>query len=76
MKFGLHIPDFTWECGVDTLRGDLADVARVAEQAGFDRISVWTIFGRSARSDLLSTRCSRHTQRSVTLPPRPSACSY
>ena len=40
MKFGLHIPDFTWECGVDTLRGDLADVARVAEQAGFDRISV------------------------------------
>jgi len=40
LKFGLHIPDFTWECGVDTLRGDLADVARVAEQAGFDRISV------------------------------------
>ena len=40
MKFGLHIPDFTWEGGADTLRGDLADVARVAEQAGFDRISV------------------------------------
>ncbi len=40
MKFGLHIPDFTWDGGVDTLRGDLADVARVAEQAGFDRISV------------------------------------
>ncbi len=40
MKFGLHIPDFTWDGGVNTLRGDLADVARVAEQAGFDRISV------------------------------------
>lgn len=40
MKFGLHIPDFTWHGGVETLRRDLADVARTAEQAGFDRISV------------------------------------
>jgi F420-dependent oxidoreductase-like protein len=40
MRFGLHIPDFTWEGGSHRLRGQLADVAQGAEQAGFDRISV------------------------------------
>jgi F420-dependent oxidoreductase-like protein len=40
MKVGLHIPDFTWEGGPAALRERLAEVARHAEQGGFDRISV------------------------------------
>jgi F420-dependent oxidoreductase-like protein len=40
MRLGLHISDFTWKDGPTDLRGRLADVARLGEQAGFDRISV------------------------------------
>jgi F420-dependent oxidoreductase-like protein len=40
MKVGLHIPDFTWDGGPAALRERLRDVARGAEQAGVDRISV------------------------------------
>jgi F420-dependent oxidoreductase-like protein len=40
MKVGLHIPDFTWDGGPAALRVRLRDVARRAEQAGVDRISV------------------------------------
>lgn len=40
MRVGLHIPDFTWEGGPAVLRQRLVDVARLAEQGGFDRISV------------------------------------
>jgi F420-dependent oxidoreductase-like protein len=40
MKIGLHISDFTWEGGAPALRGRLTDVARLAEQAGVDRVSV------------------------------------
>ena len=40
MRLGLHISDFTWKDGPTALRGRLADVARLGEQAGFDRISV------------------------------------
>ncbi|HEY7926366.1 MAG TPA: LLM class F420-dependent oxidoreductase [Candidatus Dormibacteraeota bacterium] len=40
MKVGLHISDFTWEGGAPALRARLAEVARMAEQAGVDRISV------------------------------------
>jgi alkanesulfonate monooxygenase SsuD/methylene tetrahydromethanopterin reductase-like flavin-dependent oxidoreductase (luciferase family) len=40
MRLGLHIPDFTWKDGPAALRERLADVARLGEQAGFDRISV------------------------------------
>ncbi len=40
MKVGLHIPDFTWEGGPPAIRTRLAEVARRAEQAGVDRISV------------------------------------
>jgi F420-dependent oxidoreductase-like protein len=40
MKVGLHIPDFTWDGGPAALRVRLRDVARQAEQAGVDRISV------------------------------------
>src|SRR6202046_1550255 len=40
MRVGLHIPDFTWDGGPAALRVRLGDVARQAEQAGVDRISV------------------------------------
>jgi F420-dependent oxidoreductase-like protein len=40
MRVGLHIPDFTWVGGPAALRVRLAEVAGLAEQAGFDRISV------------------------------------
>ena len=40
MKLGLHIPDFTYPGGPPSLAGDLAAVARTADEAGFDRISV------------------------------------
>ena len=40
MRLGLHISDFTWKGGPTALRERLADVARLADQAGFDRISV------------------------------------
>jgi F420-dependent oxidoreductase-like protein len=40
MRVGLHIPDFTWDGGAAALRVRLGEVARKAEQAGVDRISV------------------------------------
>ena len=40
MKIGLHISDFTWEGGVPALPQRLAEIARRAEDAGVDRISV------------------------------------
>lgn len=40
MKFGLHISDFSWSGGPTALRANLGEVARVAEDAGFDRVSV------------------------------------
>jgi F420-dependent oxidoreductase-like protein len=40
MKLGLHISDFTWDGGPPVLSRRLAEVAQLAEQGGFDRISV------------------------------------
>lgn len=40
MKLGLHLPDFTWPGGPQTLGSDLARVAKAAEDAGFDKLSV------------------------------------
>jgi alkanesulfonate monooxygenase SsuD/methylene tetrahydromethanopterin reductase-like flavin-dependent oxidoreductase (luciferase family) len=40
MRVGLHIPDFTWDGGPAALGVRLGEVARLAEQAGVDRISV------------------------------------
>ena len=40
MKVGLHIADFTWEGGPPALRSRLAEVARGADNAGVDRLSV------------------------------------
>ena len=40
MKVGLHVADFTWDGGPPTLGPRLGEVARHAEDAGVDRISV------------------------------------
>jgi len=40
MKIGLHISDFTWEGGPAELASKLAGIARRADEAGVDRISV------------------------------------
>ena len=40
MKIGLHIADFTWEGGAAQLAPKLGEIARRAEEAGVDRISV------------------------------------
>ncbi len=40
MRLGLHIPDFTWAGGPPALGQRLAEIARTAELAGFDRVSV------------------------------------
>ncbi|MGE0295316.1 LLM class F420-dependent oxidoreductase [Pseudonocardia sp.] len=40
MKLGLHIADFTWPGGPQTLAKDLARVTEAAEDLGFARVSV------------------------------------
>jgi F420-dependent oxidoreductase-like protein len=40
MKVGLHISDFSWDGGAPELRNHLGTIARRAEEAGVDRISV------------------------------------
>jgi F420-dependent oxidoreductase-like protein len=40
MKIGLHISDFTWEGGAPQLAPKFAGIARRADEAGVDRISV------------------------------------
>lgn len=40
MRVGLHIPDFTMDGGPAVLRERLVEMGRLAEQGGFDRISV------------------------------------
>jgi F420-dependent oxidoreductase-like protein len=40
MRFGLHVPVFTWEGGAAGIRQRLTRVAELAEEGGFDRISV------------------------------------
>ncbi|MBA2390235.1 MAG: LLM class F420-dependent oxidoreductase [Geodermatophilaceae bacterium] len=40
MKIGLQIPDFTWPGGPTTMARDLAQVARTADDAGFDAVAV------------------------------------
>ena len=44
MQIGLQIPDYTWPGGPARLGRDLATVARTAEEAGFDFISVMDHF--------------------------------
>lgn len=40
MKLDLHISDFTWPGGPSQLPAKLGEIARLAEDVGFDRISV------------------------------------
>jgi F420-dependent oxidoreductase-like protein len=40
LKLGIHISDFTWPDGPQRLGDNLATVARAADEAGFDRLSV------------------------------------
>ncbi len=40
MKLGVHVSDFTWPGGPPLMRVDLTRIARAAEDAGFDRLSV------------------------------------
>jgi F420-dependent oxidoreductase-like protein len=44
MKIGLHIPDFTWTGGDAVIGSKLVQVARTADEAGFDQISVMDHF--------------------------------
>jgi F420-dependent oxidoreductase-like protein len=44
VKIGLQIPDFTWPGGPARLGADLAAVARTADEAGFEYISVMDHF--------------------------------
>src|SRR5262249_26978219 len=44
MRVGLQIPDFTWPAGPASLGSDLAAVARTADDAGFEFISVMDHF--------------------------------
>jgi F420-dependent oxidoreductase-like protein len=44
VQIGLQIPDFTWPGGPARLGGDLAAVARTADEAGFEFISVMDHF--------------------------------
>jgi len=41
MKIGLQVPYFTWEGGPEKLAPTLADIARTAEDSGFD--SIWVM---------------------------------
>jgi F420-dependent oxidoreductase-like protein len=44
VKLGLHVSDFTWPGGRTQLSEDLANIARTADDVGFDRISVMDHF--------------------------------
>jgi alkanesulfonate monooxygenase SsuD/methylene tetrahydromethanopterin reductase-like flavin-dependent oxidoreductase (luciferase family) len=44
VKVGLQVPDFTWPGGPQRLGADLATVARTADEAGFEFISVMDHF--------------------------------
>jgi F420-dependent oxidoreductase-like protein len=40
MKLGLHIASYTWDGGAERIGPKLAEIARAAEEAGFDTITV------------------------------------
>ncbi|TMC02851.1 MAG: LLM class F420-dependent oxidoreductase [Chloroflexi bacterium] len=44
MRIGLQLPTFTWPGGPERLGADLAAIARTADEAGFDSISVMDHF--------------------------------
>src|SRR5947209_13145695 len=48
MHLGLHVSDFTWSGGPAEIRPTLIRIARDAEAAGFDRLSVMDHFWQIA----------------------------
>jgi len=44
MRIGLQVPDFTWPGGPARLGADLAEIARTADAAGFDKLAVMDHF--------------------------------
>ena len=40
MRFGLHIPSFTWSGGHSNIGKRIVQIAQLAEHGGFDRVSV------------------------------------
>src|SRR5438874_166998 len=50
MKIGLNIPDFTWPGGPTKLGSTLAQIARTADQVGFQSISVMDHFWQIGRN--------------------------
>lgn len=48
MELGLHVSDFTWPAGAPGIGATLVQVARDAEEAGFDRLSVMDHFWQIA----------------------------
>ena len=48
MELGLHVSDFTWPAGAPGIGDTLVQVARDAEEAGFDRLSVMDHFWQIA----------------------------
>src|SRR5437870_12001910 len=50
MKIGLSIPDFTWPGGPATLGSTIAQIARTADQVGFQSISVMDHFWQIGRN--------------------------
>src|SRR5205809_524047 len=50
MKLGLNIPDFTWPGGAAKLGSTLAQIARTADQVGFQSISVMDHFWQIGRN--------------------------
>jgi len=44
MKIGLQVPNFTWPGGPAQIPGKLAEIARVADSAGF--YSLWVMASR------------------------------
>src|SRR2546425_5664773 len=50
MKIGLNIPDFTWPGGPAKLGSTIAQIARTADQVGFQSISVMDHFWQIGRN--------------------------
>jgi F420-dependent oxidoreductase-like protein len=77
MKLGIQLPTFTWPNGSAALNGDLAAVARTADQAGFEYIALMDHFFQipvvgPAEMDMLEAYTTlgflaAHTERATLL---------
>jgi alkanesulfonate monooxygenase SsuD/methylene tetrahydromethanopterin reductase-like flavin-dependent oxidoreductase (luciferase family) len=71
VKLGLHLPDFTWPNGPSRLASDLGAVAKAADDAGFERLSVMDHVWQIGNVGPPSTRCSRSTRHWASWPLTP-----